>query len=176
MKFLCDKTRTLLLLAALAAAFPFAFLACEKMEQAGEKPKPLVEVAPDFNLEGLDGGTVSMSGLKGSPVFLNFWASWCMPCREEMPDVEQIHRIYEKKGLKVFAVNSKEEAAAARKFLEGAGIHVPVLLDKKGEVGALYKIFGLPMSYFIYRDGKVASSIIGKMTYQDMDIHVNEIL
>lgn len=175
MKFSCDK-KTFLLLAALIAVFPIVFLDCEKIEQAGEKPKPLVEIAPDFNLERLEGGTVSMNELKGSPVFLNFWASWCAPCREEMPDVEQIHRIYEKKGLKVFAVNSKEETAAVQKFLEGNGINVPVLLDQKGEVSALYKIFGLPMSYFIHRDGKVASSIIGKMTYQDMDIHVNEIL
>lgn len=163
-------------LVAFIGVFSFAFSACEKMEQTAEKPKHLVETAPDFSLESLEGVTVSLKELKGNPIFLNFWASWCNPCREEMPDVEKIYRIYGKKGLKVLAVNSKEESAAVQKFLEGAGISLPVLLDKNGEVGRLYKVFGLPASYFIHKDGRVASSILGKMDYQDMDIQVNEIL
>lgn len=141
-----------------------------------EEAKPFIESAPDFTLEDMKGGQVSMGKLKGSPVFLNFWATWCRPCLEEMPDIVKISQTYEQKGLKVFAVNSQEDKKTVEKFLANQGIDIPVLLDKEGSVMKLYKVFGLPVSYFIHKDGKVAASIIGKMEYQDMDINVNKIL
>ncbi len=155
----------------------FLITACGNNEPEGSsKPKPLVELAPDFSLENLDGGQVSLSDLKGSPIFLNFWASWCRPCRAEMPDIDKIHEVYGKKGLKVFAINSREKNKIVEKFRKNTGISVPILLDKTGSITKQYKVFGLPVSFFIDKEGKVAASIMGQMDYQDMDIQVNKIL
>ncbi len=154
----------------------FSISACGEVDLTEEKMKPFIESALDFTLEDMEGNQVSMSSLKESPVFLNFWASWCNPCRAEMPDIEKIYSIYQKKGLKVFAVNSKEDRETIKKFLDETDTDLPVLLDKEGSVMKLYKVFGLPVSYFIHKGGKVSASIIGKMSYQDMDIHVKEIL
>ncbi len=159
----------------LLLGLPFIAL-CGNTDPAEEKPKPLIESAPDFTLESLEGGKVSMSELKGNPVFLNFWASWCTPCREEMPDIDKIYRTYRKKGLRVYAVNSRESRRVIEKFKENTGVDIPILLDKTGSVSKLYRVFGLPVSYFIHRDGKVAASVIGKMTYEDMESHAKEIL
>lgn len=157
------------------AFLPFS-LSCGSGEAPATKPMPLVEIAPDFTLENMAGEKVSMSELKGSPVFLNFWASWCRPCREEMPDIEKIQQVYEKKGLKVFAINAREDRETVEKFKKNTGVEVPILLDATGDVMKLYKIFGLPVSYFIDREGKVVATIMGKMAYEDMDIQVNGIL
>ena len=159
----------------LLAVLPFAF-SCGPGEGPDKKSKPLVEFAPDFTLETPEGEKVSMKDLKGSPVFLNFWASWCRPCREEMPDIEKIHQVYGKKGLKVYAVNAREDKETIGNFRKSTGAGLPILLDATGDVMKLYKIFGLPVSYFIDKEGKVAASIMGKMAYEDMDIQVNGIL
>ena len=159
----------------LLAVLPFV-LSCGPGEGPPQKSKPLVEIAPDFTLETLEGEKVSMKDLKGSPVFLNFWASWCRPCREEMPDVEKIHQAYGKKGLKVYAINAREDKETIENFKKSMGMGAPILLDTTGDVMKLYKIFGLPVSYFIDKEGKVAASIMGKMAYEDMDIQVNGVL
>jgi len=93
-----------------------------------------------------------------------------------MPSVDKIFRVYGKKGLKVFAINAQEGKAVIEKFRKNTGMRVPVLLDKTGEVMKLYKVFGLPTSYFIRKDGTVAETIIGDMTYPAMESQVAAIL
>lgn len=153
----------------------FFVLSCGN-EGSEDRQKPSAESAPDFTLENLGGNPVSLHDLKGNPVFINFWASWCKPCREEMPHIEKIHSVYEKRGLKVLAINSREAIDVVEEFRQGADMSFPVLIDKSGDVTKLYRVFGLPVSYFIDRDGKVAASVMGKMTYEDMDYHVKKIL
>jgi len=150
--------------------------ACGGPGNAADKPGPLVESAPEFTLTSLAGRQVSMSGLKGSPVYLNFWATWCQPCREEMPSVDKIFRVYGQKGLKVYAVDTQEDRAVVEKFRRDTGMKVPVLLDKTGKVMKRYKVFGHPVSYFIRKDGTVAKTIMGDMTYQAMESQVQAIL
>lgn len=119
--------------------------------------------APDFTLDLLDGGTVSLSDLRGKVVLVNFWTSWCPPCRKEMPAIESVYRSYKEIGLVVIGLNltaqdSKQEAAA---FAQEVGVTFPIALDLDNSVGTLYRVTALPTSFFIDRKGVIRSVIVG---------------
>lgn len=126
------------------------------------------EPAPDFTLPDLDGGKVTLSGLRGQVVFLNFWATWCLPCREEMPLMEKIHRELGPEGLVVLAVNYRESSNTVRAFVEAHGLTFPILLDG-GEVADRYRLYALPVSYLIDRQGKVAARVVGARDWTDAE-------
>jgi peroxiredoxin len=119
--------------------------------------------APDFTLDSLDGGQTTLSDLRGHIVLVNLWASWCLPCRAEMPAIERVYRSYKDLGLIVLAVNAtnQDSVAAARAFIEARGLTFPVLLDRTGSVSAAYNLRGLPSSFFIDRQGVIRSVVIG---------------
>lgn len=119
--------------------------------------------APDFTLDTLDGGEVSLSDLRGQIVLVNFWASWCPPCRAEMPAIERVYRSYKDLGLQVLAVNTtnQDEVGAASAFVQELGLTFPIPLDRTGSVSASYNLRGLPSSYFIDRQGVIRSVVIG---------------
>ncbi|MFO7172724.1 MAG: TlpA disulfide reductase family protein [Bacillota bacterium] len=121
----------------------------------GRQPQP-GEPAPDFALETLDGQVVRLSDLRGQVVLLNFWATWCPPCREEMPALQAVERLYREKGFRVLAINLDESPATIRSFLEQNGLELTVLLDKDMKVTSRYGILPLPTSFFIDREGRVA--------------------
>lgn len=118
--------------------------------------------APSFSLRDPAGAVVQLKQLRGKPVLLNFWATWCIPCREELPELEQLHREYRSKGLVVLAV-SVDEARAAKdipEFLRAGDPRVgaytfPVALDTKQEVMKQYKLLGVPQSFFIDPAGTI---------------------
>ncbi len=119
--------------------------------------------APDFTLSLLDGGTVTLSALKGKVVLVNFWTSWCPPCRKEMPAIESVYRSYKDLGLVVIGLNltaqdSKQEAAS---FAQEIGVTFPIALDLDNSVGNLYRVTALPTSFFIDRNGVIRSVIVG---------------
>ena len=117
--------------------------------------------APDFQLDLLNGGTLRLSELQGNVVVLNFWASWCPPCRAEMPAFQSISLEYEDQGV-VFvgvAVSDTEEAAGA--FMVQSGVTYPLGLDTEGEISKEYMVVTLPTTYFINRDGEVARKLNG---------------
>jgi len=120
-------------------------------------------IAPEFTLDLAGGGKVTLSELRGKVVLVNFWASWCPPCREEMPAIEKIYKAFDPMGLVVLAVNvtdqDSEEAAIA--FAKEFGLTFPIPLDRKGEVAARYALRGLPSSYFIDRKGMIRSVVVG---------------
>ena len=118
-------------------------------------------LAPDFQLQNLDGQTVSLSDFRGKPVLLNFWASWCGPCVYEMPYIQQAHDEWAGKGLMVFAVNQGESLSRVRKFLEEHNFSMPVLLDTNIEVGQKYRVVGIPTTYFIDKDGVIKGKKVG---------------
>ena len=126
------------------------------------------EPAPDFTLPDLEGRRVGLSGLLGRVVFLNFWATWCLPCREEMPTMEKAHRELGPKGLVVLAVNYREDPAAIRPFLRRHALTFPVLLDD-GEVAKRYGLFALPLTYLIDRQGRVAARVVGSRDWSDAE-------
>jgi peroxiredoxin/outer membrane lipoprotein-sorting protein len=128
----------------------------------GETPSELVgKPAPPFTLKGVKGSTVSLTSYKGKVVMLDFWATWCRPCRIELPHVEKVYQDLKAKGLVVFAVNFAEDAATVRGFLAQNPLTLPVLLDEKGEVGQRYQATAIPTLVVIGKDGKVSSYFQG---------------
>lgn len=135
--------------------------------------------APDFTLPTLEGDAVSLSDYRGHPVLMNFWATWCAPCRLEMPELVRAYNTHQDEGFMVLAVNLTDQDSLddVRAFVEEFDITFPVLLDETGAVyNELYRLLGLPMSVFVDRDGVIARIHIGIMTDQQVDEFVEEIL
>ena len=108
--------------------------------------------APDFELQLLDGGTLSSEELKGEPVVLNFWASWCKPCREEMPAFERMWQRYRDEGVQIVGVNLQDSAEGAREFVDEIHVTYPIALDSDGSLAADLGVRGLPQTFFIDAD------------------------
>ncbi len=111
--------------------------------------------APDFTLENRAGGTVSLSDLRGEVVLLNFWATWCPPCREEMPLLDQIYSRYEALGFTLLGVNVEQDSRLADRFLADVPVSFPILLDPKEQVSQLYRVPAMPTTVIIDRQGTV---------------------
>ena len=111
--------------------------------------------APDFALPQLDGQTVSLSGLRGRVVLIEFWATWCGPCRFSLPSLDVIFKRYRDRGVTVLLVNQGEEAG---KVLAWAGrrFTAPILLDRDGQVGTRYGVQGIPRLFIVDAEGRVA--------------------
>lgn len=118
---------------------------------------PFEEKIPseNFTLKLLDGGEVSLSDYRGSVVFLNFWATWCPPCREEMPSMQALYDELADEGLEILAVNVLEDEATAAVFIDEQGFTYPVLMDRNGRVMLRYGVRAYPTTYLIDRDGFV---------------------
>ena len=119
-------------------------------------------VAPDFAVPDLDGQAVRLSAYRGHVVLVNLWATWCPPCREEMPSMERLHQRLKDKGFVLLAVSEDEGGAAGVKaFVEQMKVTFPVLLDPEGDVGRKYEVWGFPESFLLDRDGRVVERVIG---------------
>jgi cytochrome c biogenesis protein CcmG/thiol:disulfide interchange protein DsbE len=127
-------------------------------------PVAQVQAAVDFSLQTPDGRTLQLSDYRGQVVLLNTWATWCPPCRDEMPDLEAYYRKRQADGFVVLAVNSQESAETVAAFLEKNDFTFPVLLDPDGVVMKHYGIRGLPTSFFIDRDGTVRGVWSGQLS------------
>jgi peroxiredoxin len=110
--------------------------------------------APNFTLQSNAGGQVSLASLKGKVVMVNFWATWCVPCRQEMPHLEALYEKYNGLGFELLAVNvEKNNAEGARKWLQETPVTFPVLFDPENQVTKLYKVQTMPSTVIIGRDG-----------------------
>ena len=119
------------------------------------------DLAPDFQLQDLGGQVVSLSTLRGVPVMLNFWASWCGPCRAEMPYIQQVHEEWSDKGLVVLSINTDEGSSEVRQFMQSNDYSFPVLLDTKKDIARKYNIQGIPTTFFIDKDGMIQEWKLG---------------
>ena len=119
--------------------------------------------APDFTLDLLGGGSVTLADLRGKVVLVNFWTSWCPPCRLEMPAIEKTHRSYKDLGFVVIGLNltAQDSEKDAANFIKEIGVTFPIALDRDNAVGNLYLVTALPTSYFIDRNGVIRSVIVG---------------
>ncbi|NOX61493.1 MAG: redoxin domain-containing protein [Chloroflexi bacterium] len=120
-------------------------------------------LVPDFTLATLDGGEKSLSDLRGQAVILNFWATWCFPCREEMPLLEKKYQANKDKGLVVVGVNVGESPAQVQEFVDNIGVTFPIWLDRDQKVSRQYRVFGLPSTFFINREGVIESFFLGQL-------------
>ena len=111
--------------------------------------------APDFALPARDGGEVRLSELKGQVVMINFWATWCGPCRQEMPLLQQIHAKYEPLGFTMLGVNVEPDSAAAQNWLKDMPVSFPIVFDRKSEVSSSFGVEAMPSSVLIDREGRV---------------------
>ena len=111
--------------------------------------------APDFALPAREGGELRLSDLKGQVVMINFWATWCGPCRQEMPLLEQIHSKYEPLGFTMLGVNVEPDSAAAQAWLKNIPVSFPILFDRKSEVSSSFGVEAMPSSVLIDREGRV---------------------
>jgi len=119
------------------------------------------KLAPNFLLETLDGKEMRLSDLRGQPVVINFWATWCQPCRKEVPELVAAYNSYRERGLVILGVNLQEGKGIVRPFAEDFGMNFPILIDRDGEVGDEYRVLCLPTTYFVDRDGVVRSVFTG---------------
>jgi len=135
----------------------------DRPDSQDENPadKLVGQPAPAFVLEDLEGKRVSLADLKGSVVVLDFWATWCPPCREGLPHLDELHKAKQAEGVKVFAINLREDRAKARQFLEKQQLSLPVLLDHSGEVAKNYFVNGIPQTVVIGKDGLVKRVTVG---------------
>lgn len=116
---------------------------------------------PEFNGRTTDSRTVSLTSLQGKVVLLNFWATWCLECRPEMPLFERLHRDFAAQGLSVIGINAREGTAAIRQYSKELGLTFPLLLDSSGEINAAYGVIGLPTTFLIGRDGRAVALAVG---------------
>jgi thiol-disulfide isomerase/thioredoxin len=143
-----------------AAALPPA--QASSLLQAIGMQIPKQEIAStDFTLDSLDGQKVSLSSNRGKLVFLNFWATWCPPCRSEMPAMEALYRKLKARGFVIVAVDLAEEARVVAEYVKKNKLTFPVLLDTHGEVGGTYSAQSIPTTYIIDREGRILARGIG---------------
>lgn len=137
------------------------------------KYEPLVVgmPAPDFTLPNLEDRQIRLSDYRGKVVFLNFWATWCKPCREEMPSMEAMHQSLEKDGLVVLAVSI--DRVTTKKdippFIKSLNLTFPVLVDSWGQTDKRYKLMGVPETYIIDQEGVLREKVIGPRDWTRMD-------
>jgi peroxiredoxin len=111
--------------------------------------------APDFALRARDGGQVTLAELEGQVVMLNFWATWCGPCRQEMPHLEALYKRYSDLGFTLLGVNVEEDSSGADKFLAETPVTFPILFDPKSEVSKMYEVIAMPSTVLIDRTGNM---------------------
>lgn len=156
-------------LAALASAAPKASPArpwyAARLEALGFTVFKTPQAVEDFALAGLQGGSTRISALRGKFVLLNFWATWCPPCRAEMPSIDSLWRKTKDKPFAIVALSSGERAEAVRAFIKENGYSYPVYLDASGSIGSYFGARSIPTTYLIDKEGKAIAGVVGGLEY-----------
>jgi peroxiredoxin len=130
-------------------------------------PVPDRPPAPDFDLKDPDGKPVRLLDFRGKPLIVNFWATWCPPCREEMPSMQRAHAAVSKEGIGVVAINVGEDADTVAQFLASAQVQFPLPLDETSKVVMSYPVRGLPTTFVVDSDGRLAYVATGEREWDD---------
>ncbi len=130
-------------------------------------------IAPNFVLQSVDGERIELKDLKGKGVFLNFWGTWCGPCKQEFPYMANQYEVFKDRGVEIVAVNVAESKIAVKNFMESYGVNFPVAMDKDRQVTEAYDITPLPTTFLINPEGKVIKVIKGTMTERNVYEYMN---
>lgn len=164
------------ILLVLVAAVVFAIVSNMKDDN---KIYRVGDAAPDFQLnqisDEVDQSTVQLSDLEGKGVMLNFWATWCEPCKAEMPYMQDLYPEYKEKGVEIVAVSLDGTELVVDQFINEYDLTFPVPHDKNGEVKDLYKIGPMPTTYFINPDGEIEEIVQGALTLDRLEGYLNDI-
>ncbi|MGM0867513.1 MAG: thiol-disulfide oxidoreductase ResA [Bacillota bacterium] len=132
--------------------------------------------APDFQLETLEGETVKLSDFKGQGVLLNFWATYCPPCKEEMPYMQNQYEEFKDKGVTILAIDVGEPKVTVDKFAKRYGLTFPILLDQNQEVLDSYGVGPIPVTFLIDEDGKVIERVTASLSEETIKNYMNSIM
>jgi len=163
-----------------AATIPLILLALVLVVVLWRSPAPasgtVGSVAPDFSLMDLDGAPIRMADLRGRPVVVNFWASWCGPCVEEFPLLKAAAERHAADGLAVVGIVYQDRTEAARDFMASHGGTWPAAMDPGEVVAAAYNIVGPPETFFIGADGTIAARQLGQFSAESLERHLAAII
>lgn len=171
-----------------------AVMLLDNVRQSANPPTPLPVTAPpmatlpnpnamvdaeilDFSLPSLNGGTLTLSGFRGRPIFLNFWATWCEPCQRELPAFQQFAQEQSAipDGAVIIAVNLGETRGAVETYLRSVGVSgIPIALDEEGTVADQYGVFNLPVTFIIDRQGVVRQPHFGELKLDDLAAYLSQ--
>ncbi len=150
----------------------FLLSGCSK----GEK-EPFSDLAPDFSLKSFDGREITLSQLKGKVVLLDFWATWCGPCKESIPHLIQLYKNYRQSGFELVGMNvEKGDSEAVRRFVTSMDIPYPVVIAPENVVNS-YRVTGIPTAFLIDKEGKIRERVLGfsSATAQRLDTKVKDL-
>lgn len=125
-------------------------------------------IAPDFQLQNVKGESIALASLRGKIVLINFWATWCGPCRSEMPSMEEIYRDFNRKDFEILAVSTDEDGSTSVKpFVQEYGFTFPVLIDETLKINDLYGVTSIPTSLIVDRSGMITNRFFGAIDWAD---------
>ena len=124
----------------------------------------------DFTLPDLDGNNISLKDYRGKVVMLNFWATWCPPCRREMPSMEKLYNIIDKDKIDIAAVNIQEKKKTVSDFIAKNNYSFPVLVDEEGKAASIYQIRSIPTTFIIDKKGYLRAMITGSIEWDEKEI------
>ena len=171
----------LILLIVISIVFVYSYLSYTKEKKVEEvdygtlfSSLGIQEVTPpvealDFTLKNLQGSEVSLNDLEGKVVFLNFWATWCGPCREEMPSMEKLWQKFKEEAFVILAVDLQEKEEEVNSFMNDYGLTFQALLDSKGEVGSMYAVRAIPTTFLIDPEGRIVGKALGARDWASED-------
>jgi thiol-disulfide isomerase/thioredoxin len=131
-----------------------------------DRPIPMF----DFSTTLVNGDTISLTDLTGKVIFLNFWATWCGPCRMEMPSMEALYRRFKYEGFEILAVDVRENQKDVSAFLNELGLSFPAALDTKGDIASIYAIDAFPTTYIIDRNGRIITRLVGAINWETPEL------
>lgn len=153
-----------------------AWTALSAMGQSELGQDPFGRVAPDFELPKLEGeGTISLSDLRGSPVVLNFWASWCIPCKQEAPILAAAEKNWRSQGVVFLGVDTQDDRDEAIAFENSYGVEYESAFDPEGSLQVAYGVMGLPETFFIDEEGRIRAKYVGPIDASTLDAYLAQI-
>lgn len=126
----------------------------------------------NFDLPLLNGGNVSLSDYKGKYVLVNFWATWCPPCRMEMPSMQELYKTMQGQDFVMLAISVREDKATVSEFIKASGYSFPILLDQRGTLSGKYTSQGIPSTYLIDPEGKIIAGAVGAKDWNSSSVRL----